>query len=130
MNRTIKFRVWDHVINLFDNGLAISTLGQVGKWNSGVVQGQSVRYAVEQFTGLIDSQGREIYEGDIVEYAEGVELGDKMILRAVVVYDSVMGSYGYASQVGQDCWNYPWEGIVKKPKVIGNIHENPELLKT
>ena len=84
------------------------------------------RYAVKdntvgQFTGLYDKNGKEIYEGDIVkcnEFVYSVMFNDKRFasfgLRRKA--DVFMHYFGEAME-SQQC------------EVIGNIHDNPELLK-
>ncbi len=77
------------------------------RWQS---EGQPIE--IMQFTGLKDLQGKEIYEGDIVDYGNG---------RNKVV-EFIDGCFCIC-------------GITAMPKlmtlypVIGNIYENPELLK-
>ena len=94
-----------------------------------------------QFTGLHDKNGKEIYEGDIIKFHTGVKSRDdiiaKVIFRAfafgcVSVKDdgekliSGMTAFGVMEQNCMD------RGIFKNLEeiieVIGNIHENPELL--
>lgn len=66
---------------------------------------------VGQFTGLLDKNGKEIYEGDVV-YIAG--LGNtEMIFPFTDLYDSLAHT-----EYGGDIEN-----------VIGNIHDNPELLE-
>lgn len=73
---------------------------------------------VGQFTGLHDKNGKEIYEGDIFH------LGSKSILYQVVWHDTgIIGKQIHAScYVGLEHWK---ENIL----VIGNIHDNKELLE-
>ena len=75
---------------------------------------------VGQFIGLLDKNGNEIYEGDIVEY-DWYIIGDKPAYRVKkqVMFDDM------GARVGDDrirnCTNV---------EVVGNIYDNPELLKT
>lgn len=70
-----------------------------------------------QFTGLHDKNGVEIYEGDIIEYKTVYEWDKKPIKRAEVVFEN-----GVFSPMGV-------EMDLSRSEIIGNIYENPELLK-
>lgn len=72
---------------------------------------------VGQYTGLKDKNGKEIYEGDIIEVDW---LGEPSIVKW---YKDGFMAYPYRS-IG-----YHLCEVVADCKVIGNIHDNPELIK-
>lgn len=98
----INFR--EHII-LADNGL------------------QDTDYKLMQFTGLCDRNGKEIYEGDIVEVT-GTPYYAK---RGQVVFNGK--EYGLLDANNGFCADFVWEDWERFFEVIGNIYENPELLK-
>ncbi|MDN7030552.1 YopX family protein [Lactiplantibacillus plantarum] len=124
----IKFRAWDKVQNKmllpdnieFINGQAYwaeaSTDGNGGYSNDGKVDGIGALFELEQFTGLKDVNGNEIYEGDILEnrkYRSIVKFANGKFLADVV------GTISRFDLIGE----------THGSKVIGNVHENQELLK-
>ena len=89
-----------------------------------------------QYTGLTDKNGKRIFEGDIVELADK-SFGYKW--KAVVEFGNPNGNYtwewqlkpiGKAKNVNTDilCW-VEMEETGAFCEVIGNIHDNPELLE-
>ncbi|NLS62863.1 hypothetical protein GJ674_12725 [Lactobacillus plantarum] len=104
----IKFRAWDNeckVIRDYDElkGLTLDAL-------------DASDFKLEQFTGLKDVNGKDIYEGDILEnrkyrsivkFASGKFLAD--LIETIQTFDLIGETHG--------------------SKVIGNVHENPELLE-
>jgi hypothetical protein len=108
--REIKFRAWDG--KRYTTDFFITSEGTVFKphydRDAEIVSG----FTIEQFTGLHDKNDKEIYEGDIVvtDYGTGP-----------VEYS------GAGFSVDCDSISEYWE-TSQSIEVIGNIHENPELL--
>lgn len=140
--RKIKFRAWDKLLNrwLTKDDLRFDLLGFVQDEINpdGIV--------LEQFTGLHDKAGKEIYENDVVKAHHfcandssshkciiGVmEFGEHFIHHgcATAGIEQVFGYFLDGPRVGYegsqmaltpDCQSYI--------EIIGNIHENGELLQ-
>lgn len=85
-------------------------------------------YFIIQYTGLKDKNGKEIYEGDIVRGKFYSDIG------VVKWMNERCGFFVISNGVGTDIVNRkPFQSAYKmnscKLEVIGNIYENPELLK-
>lgn len=82
-------------------------------------------YKVMQFSGLKDKNDREIYEGDIVDnvYIEGIQYP-----KGIVKFDS--GCFVLVTKDKhikyEPCLYEAWKEYIE---VIGNIYENPEIMK-
>ncbi|KWT44627.1 hypothetical protein ABB43_07535 [Lactiplantibacillus plantarum] len=128
MATMIKFRAWDkeNEIYLYNVQDAYDTLSGFVKYDDGEDAEydeccfgdflDNKRYDTEQFTGLKDVNGKEIYEGDILEnrkYRSIVKFANGKFLADVV------GTISRFDLIGE----------THGSKVIGNVHENPELLK-
>jgi len=137
MNRQIKFRVWDKqkkewfplknamclILNPESTDLCFMTkqgpypIPQTDQENGGLN-----RFIIQQFTGLTDSTGKEIYEGDIIQ---GIIIGP---------VEFFFGEFSIGGVTPLKEWLPDADKIdFENPKldlaVIGNLFETPDLLK-
>ena len=126
--REIKFRAWDRekkkmyeVENICFYGHKSVTL----QYNP-VIKKAIEDIEIMQCTGMKDSTGKEIYEGDIV--VVGQDTGNKYD-RYIMTFNDDSHSYlakqqgTLGSYIGPGYWN-------DKLVVIGNIYDNPELIRS
>lgn len=79
-------------------------------------------FYLEQYTGIKDKNGKEIYEGDIIRY---IDDRDEVQLREVLYQ---IDSFG-AEDSEEDFWRlYDFVVQYGEVEVVGNIHDNSELL--
>ena len=76
-----------------------------------------------QYTGLTDKNGRKIFEGDIIK-CKVHEMNGYRVRRGVVEYHGV----GFIMNLDPNSW-YDQKNISFDCEVIGNIYDNPELMK-
>lgn len=116
MSREIKFRVWDDREKTYEDGwdYFISCDGQIYALKYGALVCMSgVDYLkVERSTCLKDKNGKEICDGDIVRE---FDLGNYLVEFREKYW-----------KIGKDLLYLVSPNYVE---VIGNIHENPELLR-
>lgn len=110
--REIKFRAWDGIDMEYFHDLYWFEENQVRSSND-------YKYKIMQFIGVRDKNGKEIYEGDILQFDQT----SVKVFRRVVTFHE--GCFGYRDLTG--AWCSPIKGI--EWEVIGNIHENGDLLK-
>lgn len=87
------------------------------------------RETVGQYTGLTDENGKKIFEGDIVKEEDCVHNGEVQIYgRKWVVYFDKGGFFGWRKGY-KSCGLSKFIPNISGIEIIGNIHDNPELLK-
>ena len=128
--REIKFRAWDTQAEEMLYGVEHTYDGyKVPMPSFGALLDCPDFYIVMQYTGLKDKNGKEIYEGDIVslKYLYDKRTTDK----GQVVWREDKASFGLKSLKGLTNEVYELYQVTAEHnlEIIGNIYENPELLK-
>lgn len=106
MNDRFRFRVWDKENNKYS---------QFNYLNFYEYITMPDRCVVEQCTGLKDKNGKLIYEGDIVRYTRYAWTLEE--------------EFKYTEIIRWDLYEFNIKNWEDEKEVIGNIHENPELLE-
>lgn len=83
---------------------------------------------VEQYTGLKDKNGRKIFEGDVVKEADVVHNGEIQIRGKVFSVSMRKGCWVVIPASDTEEWDF-LNSYLPHLEVIGNIHDNPELLE-
>jgi uncharacterized phage protein (TIGR01671 family) len=86
-----------------------------------MLSGAYLDYPVMQFTGLLDKNGKEIYEGDIVR----TQWGGEGFIQFIDGAFHFMFEDGKARVLVSE-----HEAGKREIEVIGNIHENPDLIES
>ena len=122
--REIKFRAWNPIKDRMAHSDAYEGLHLFFKYVSAVDLQDN--FQLMQYTGLKDKNGKEIYEGDILQFDYYYDYGQcgehKTFTRQVDWNDTFCG---FSPIYGTGTYIMPRE----RYEVIGNIHENKELLK-
>lgn len=133
MNDRLKFRVWRQENPFVENWqpkYVYLTLGlESGFYKTDII---------EQCTGLIDKNGKLIYEGDIIKkefknkpFSSKAKTKEKLIK---VKWNDVEACFSFDFLNEKDkhddfqCWENSWGHKYSNDEIIGNIHENIDLL--
>lgn len=122
--REIKFRMWNKKEKkMYDIG--VLDFDDKKAYMKGYLNYTVSNYMFEnielmQFTGLHDKNGKEIYEGDILPFT---------MYDLKTEYYYIVFRNGEFEAINKQDTNFIWRSAWKESTVIGNIYENPDLLK-
>lgn len=139
MNREIKFRGK----SIYDEEWLYGSLVKIEKDRYAVIPplndieiGKSIGMyevcleTVGQFTGLFDKNGKEIYEGDIVKFhfMTSSPSTTKLFPTAKFSGEIITNKYNQWA-IFSDGMEIHIENAIKHGEIVGNIYDNPELIK-
>lgn len=126
MNRPIRFRAWDNSKKEMlypkkaeDMTDKITSASLLAAYNDGGLD------AIMQSTGLFDKNGKEIWEGDVLnhdKYSTEFKEGDVGIVEVETLQQFFEDRGLYTQEYGEE-----WDA--ENFEIIGNIYENKELIK-
>ena len=128
-----KYRAWDSAKKeMFKDTFAITESGQVV-----VVEQESVasfpdyvfveHLVIMQSTGLVDKNGKEIFEGDVVQFEDCSEASDFLYINTGII-EWCQGGF-HVTNRDSVLMEDLLDGDSLDVTIIGNIYENPELLE-
>ena len=122
--REIKFRAWDKTTKtMYDVRELEWAGGEILTAYIGLHTSDADNIQLMQYTGLKDKNGKEIYEGDVIRLIpEKVDVVVEWDIRQV---GFVMRETKNIGRYHADLGGYTRDAF----EIIGNIYENPELLK-
>lgn len=129
MNRIIKFRAWDKETNrMSDVFELIDLVSQAMNYTVGYFE----TLKLIQCTGLLDKNGKEIYEGDLLRD------GDSEPCLHKIIWWGDQAKYELETWEGNDIWSSGLfsylddlveDGKLTDFEIVGNIYENRQLFE-
>ena len=127
--KVLKFRAWDLIENRM---LQWGDIMNLPAWE--IFPGTLDAFIVMEYTGLIDMNGKEIYEGDIIDIHQTVNGCNLFVIvwsdigfsARYLIDGEISREYEYGIEELLDVYIGKYE---KSVEVVGNIYENHELLE-
>lgn len=128
MSRPIKFRAWDNATKrmwypsvVAADGRNIALVNQFG-----VETADRQSDPLMQFTGLLDKNGKEIYEGDIVRF-DNTDIGGTVVIGEIMFnQDTTLANLEWGLWTKNGYLSTDFLGWIE---ILGNVYENPELVE-
>lgn len=128
--REIKFRAWDIFYKKFIYGEYSNIANNMDEFWTIVKGGENSGREVPlmQYTGLKDKNDKEIYEGDILKYHSKIN-PERQYHKRLVFFNDKKAKFSIKKIDTNAYGNLVNEKSKRSYEIIGNIYENPELLK-
>lgn len=128
-----KFRAWDNRFSEFVEDFFVSEDGKIYKktkdtgYGIAISRETSDKINLMQSTGLFDRNGKEIFEGDVVQFEDCYTESDFLYINKGVVEWS-QGSFTVTNRDSVEMEDL-LDGEILDVTIIGNIYENKEILE-
>ena len=121
--REIKFKLWHKGLKKFFTTYYSDQISMMPDGNIfWMGECETDNFTLLQYTGLKDIIGKDIYEGDLLQYPNGT-------IAEIKYSDDLAAFVAVYVQDGNTEMDYLDKEIVNKCKISGNVYENPELLE-
>jgi hypothetical protein len=123
----LKLRAWDgDTMHYSDDGDFLSMEAFFGCTDYRGYGGFQTEYM--RWTGRTDSNGKNIYEGDIIQWFDFDDPQPLLVIKWAKTYSNLAFSPFYLNWKEYDFYG-GWPVAYDSMKVVGNIYQNPDLLK-
>ena len=124
-----KFRVWDKLDKeIYEVGEIHWSRGEFDFIGDGITfKRDADEVELMQSTGLFDKNGKEIFEGDIVQFEDYYEVSDSLYINKGII-EWCQGGF-HVTNRDSVLMEDLLDGDSLDVTIIGNIYENPELLE-